>query len=158
VVFLVTRLLYAGQHRHYILWTADFHSVYYDCRGATVGDRGSMAWMPANIAVPHLLSMISMIWGRLYIVFRALTLSTGIQQTIPQIKQNKLCALSGRDHLFTAARLVQAACFGVKDLFHYGKKLSPPPRSGWKRMASTPPLFAAPRVAAAASLWDTASP
>jgi hypothetical protein len=32
-----------------------------DCRGATVGDRGSMAWMPAYITVPNLLSMISMI-------------------------------------------------------------------------------------------------
>jgi hypothetical protein len=37
-------------------------------RGATVGDRGSMAWMPAFIAVPNLLSMISMggpiVWSK----------------------------------------------------------------------------------------------
>jgi hypothetical protein len=31
-----------------------------DCLGATVGDRGSMAWMPAYIAVSNLRCMISM--------------------------------------------------------------------------------------------------
>jgi hypothetical protein len=31
------------------------------CRGTTVGDRGSMAWMPEYIAVSNLLSMISMV-------------------------------------------------------------------------------------------------
>jgi hypothetical protein len=31
------------------------------CRGATVGDRGSMAWMPAYIAVSNLRSMISVV-------------------------------------------------------------------------------------------------
>jgi hypothetical protein len=31
-----------------------------ECRGATVGDRGSMPWMPAYIAVPNLFGMISM--------------------------------------------------------------------------------------------------
>jgi hypothetical protein len=31
------------------LKTRDSNYVYYDCRGATVGDRGSMAWMPAYI-------------------------------------------------------------------------------------------------------------
>jgi hypothetical protein len=39
-------------------------TVYYDCRGATVGDRGSMQWMPAYIAVSTLLIMISMIKTR----------------------------------------------------------------------------------------------
>jgi hypothetical protein len=31
--------------------TTDSSYVYYDCRGATVGERGSMAWMPAYIAI-----------------------------------------------------------------------------------------------------------
>jgi hypothetical protein len=41
--------------------TTDSSYVCYDCRGATVGDRGSMAWMPAYIAVSNLRSMISMV-------------------------------------------------------------------------------------------------
>jgi hypothetical protein len=53
--------VYADQHRHVTLKTTDSSYVYYDCRGATVGERGSMAWMPAYIAVRNLLSMISMI-------------------------------------------------------------------------------------------------
>jgi hypothetical protein len=32
-----------------------------ECRGATVGDRGSMAWMPAYISVSNLRIMISMV-------------------------------------------------------------------------------------------------
>jgi predicted RNA-binding protein with PUA-like domain len=40
--------------------TTDSNYVYYDCRGASVEERGSIAWMPAYIAVPNLLSMISM--------------------------------------------------------------------------------------------------
>jgi hypothetical protein len=40
--------------------TTDSRYVYYDCRGATVGDRGPIAWMPAYIAVGNLLSMILM--------------------------------------------------------------------------------------------------
>jgi hypothetical protein len=52
--------VYADKHRQVILKTTDSNYVYYDCRGAAVGDRGSMAWMPAYIAVPNLLSMISM--------------------------------------------------------------------------------------------------
>jgi hypothetical protein len=38
--------VYADQHRHVTRKTTDSNYVYYDCRGATVGDRGSM-WMPA---------------------------------------------------------------------------------------------------------------
>jgi hypothetical protein len=56
--------VYADQHRHVTKKTTDSNSV--DCRGATVGDRGSMAWKPAYIAVPNLLSMISMIRSYLY--------------------------------------------------------------------------------------------
>jgi hypothetical protein len=52
--------VYADQHRHVTKKTTDSSNVSYDCRGATVGDRGSMAWMPAYIAVGNLLSMISM--------------------------------------------------------------------------------------------------
>jgi hypothetical protein len=52
--------VYAEQHRHVTKKTTDSSYLYYDCRGATVGDRGSMVWMPAYIAVGNLLSMISM--------------------------------------------------------------------------------------------------
>jgi hypothetical protein len=52
--------VYADQHRHVTKKTTDSSYVFYDCRGATVGDRGSMPWMPAYIAVSNLLSMISM--------------------------------------------------------------------------------------------------
>jgi hypothetical protein len=52
----------ADQHRHVTKKTTDSSYVYYDCRGATVGDRGPMAWMPAYIAVPNLLRMISMFY------------------------------------------------------------------------------------------------
>jgi hypothetical protein len=40
---------------HSILQTTESHSVYYDCRcrGATVGERGYMAWMPAYIFCPQ---------------------------------------------------------------------------------------------------------
>jgi hypothetical protein len=34
---------YADKHRYVTLKTTDSNYVYYDCRGATVGDRGSMA-------------------------------------------------------------------------------------------------------------------
>jgi hypothetical protein len=53
--------VYTDQHRHVTKKTRDSSYAYYDCRGATVGDRGSMAWMPAYIAVGNLLSMISMV-------------------------------------------------------------------------------------------------
>jgi hypothetical protein len=53
--------MYADQHRHVTLKTTESNHVYYAFRGATVGNRGSMAWMPAYIAVPNLLSMISML-------------------------------------------------------------------------------------------------
>jgi hypothetical protein len=43
-----------------VFYGPQIRMTYYDCRGATVGDRGSMPWMPAYIAVPNLLSMISM--------------------------------------------------------------------------------------------------
>jgi hypothetical protein len=43
--------VYAYQHRHVTKKTTDSSYIYYDCRGATVGDRGSMAWMFAYIAV-----------------------------------------------------------------------------------------------------------
>jgi hypothetical protein len=54
--------VYADQHRHFTKKTTDssYVRVYYDFRGATVGDRGSMAWMHAYIAVSNLRSMISM--------------------------------------------------------------------------------------------------
>jgi hypothetical protein len=39
--------VYADQHRHVIKKTTDSNYVYYDFRGATVGDRGPMPWMPA---------------------------------------------------------------------------------------------------------------
>jgi hypothetical protein len=52
---------YDDQHRHVTKKTTDSNYIYYDCRGASVGDRGSMAWMPAYIAVSNLRSMISMI-------------------------------------------------------------------------------------------------
>jgi hypothetical protein len=55
------RCTHADQYRHVTKKTTDSSYVYYDCRGATVGDRGSMAWMPAYIAVSNLRSMISMI-------------------------------------------------------------------------------------------------
>jgi hypothetical protein len=48
--------VYADQHRHVTQKATDSS---YDCRGATVGDRG-MTWMPAYIAVSYLRSMISM--------------------------------------------------------------------------------------------------
>jgi hypothetical protein len=46
------------QHRHVnvTLKTTVSNYEYYDSSGATVGKRGSMAWMPAYIAVPNLLS------------------------------------------------------------------------------------------------------
>jgi hypothetical protein len=50
---------YADQHRHITLKTTDSNYVYYDSRGATVGERGPMPWMPAYIAVPNLLGLIS---------------------------------------------------------------------------------------------------
>jgi hypothetical protein len=53
--------VYADQHRHFSKKTTDLNYIYYDCRGATVGDRGSMPWMPAYIAAPNLLGMISMV-------------------------------------------------------------------------------------------------
>jgi hypothetical protein len=53
--------VYADQHRHVIKKTTELNYIYYDCRGATVGDRRSMPWMSPYIAVPNLLSMISMI-------------------------------------------------------------------------------------------------
>jgi hypothetical protein len=53
--------VYADQHRHVTKKTTDSSFLYYDCRGATVGDRGSMAWMPAYIAVGNLLIMIAMV-------------------------------------------------------------------------------------------------
>jgi hypothetical protein len=52
--------VYADQHRHITKKTIDSSYVYYHCRGATVGDRGSMEWMFAYIAVSNLRSMISM--------------------------------------------------------------------------------------------------
>jgi hypothetical protein len=52
--------VYADQHRHVTKKTTDSSYIYYDCRGTTVVDRGSMAWMPAYIAVRNLRSMISM--------------------------------------------------------------------------------------------------
>jgi hypothetical protein len=54
---MLASILYS---RHVTIKTTDSNYVYFDCRGATVGDRGSMAWMPAYIAVPNLLSMILM--------------------------------------------------------------------------------------------------
>jgi hypothetical protein len=57
--------VYADQHRHITKKTTDSSYVYYDCRGATVGDRGSMACMPAYIAVSNLRSMISMVNTRI---------------------------------------------------------------------------------------------
>jgi hypothetical protein len=56
--------VYADQYRHVSKKTTDSNYVYYDFSGATVGDRGSMPWMPAYIAVQNLLSMISMVSGR----------------------------------------------------------------------------------------------
>jgi hypothetical protein len=53
--------VYADGHRHITKKTTDSSYVYYDCRGATVGERGSMAWMPAYIAVSNLCIMISMV-------------------------------------------------------------------------------------------------
>jgi hypothetical protein len=52
--------VYADQHRHVTKKTTDSSYVYYDCRGATVGYRGSMALIPAYIAVGNLLIMKSM--------------------------------------------------------------------------------------------------
>jgi hypothetical protein len=52
--------VYAYQHRHVTKKTTDSNYVYYDCRGAPVGDRGSMAWMPAYEAVSNQLNTISM--------------------------------------------------------------------------------------------------
>jgi hypothetical protein len=52
--------VYADRHRHITKKTTYSSYVYYDCRGATVGDRGSMAWMRAYIAVSNLRIMISM--------------------------------------------------------------------------------------------------
>jgi hypothetical protein len=52
--------VYADQNRHVTKKTTDLSYVCYDCRGATVGDRGYMA-MPAYIAVGNLLIMISMV-------------------------------------------------------------------------------------------------
>jgi hypothetical protein len=46
--------------------TTDSNYVYYDCRGSTVGDRGSMPWMPAYIAVPNLLRMTLMFTLNMY--------------------------------------------------------------------------------------------
>jgi hypothetical protein len=57
--------VYADQHRHVTKKTTDSSYVYYDCIGATVGDRGSMAWMPAYIAVSNLRSIISMLESHL---------------------------------------------------------------------------------------------
>jgi hypothetical protein len=52
---------FCSQHRNCILWTTDWHSVYYYCRSATVGE-GGVHGVDANfIAVHNLLSMISMI-------------------------------------------------------------------------------------------------
>jgi hypothetical protein len=42
--------VYADQHRHITKKTTDSSSVYYDCGGATVGVKRSMAWMFAYIA------------------------------------------------------------------------------------------------------------
>jgi hypothetical protein len=53
--------VYADQHRQVTKKTTYSSYIYYDCRGATEGDRGSMAWMPAYIAVSNLCSMISML-------------------------------------------------------------------------------------------------
>jgi hypothetical protein len=55
-------MVYAGQHRNSILWTPDSHSVYYDCRGPTVGDSGPWrgCLLSTYIAVLNLLSMILM--------------------------------------------------------------------------------------------------
>jgi hypothetical protein len=47
--------VYADQHRHVTLNTTYSNYVYYDGRCATVGERGSMAWMSDYIAVPNLL-------------------------------------------------------------------------------------------------------
>jgi hypothetical protein len=58
--------VYADQHRHVTKKTTDSSYVNYDCRVATVGERRSMAWMPAYIAVPNLLSMISMVISLFY--------------------------------------------------------------------------------------------
>jgi hypothetical protein len=41
----------ADQQRHVTKKTTDSYDIYYDCRGATVGGRGSITWMPAYIAV-----------------------------------------------------------------------------------------------------------
>jgi hypothetical protein len=50
--------VYADQHRHITKKTTDSNYVYYDCRGANIGNRGSMPWMPAYIAVPIYLLMV----------------------------------------------------------------------------------------------------
>jgi hypothetical protein len=51
--------------------TTDSSYVYCDCRGATVGDRGSMVWMHAYIAVSNLRGMISMEKYRISAIFYA---------------------------------------------------------------------------------------
>jgi hypothetical protein len=52
--------VYVDQHRHVTKKNTVSRYLYYDCRGANVGDRGSMAWMFAYKAVSNLRSMISM--------------------------------------------------------------------------------------------------
>jgi hypothetical protein len=47
--------VYADQHRHVTKKTTDSNYIYYDCRGATVGDRRSMPLIPAYIAVQNLI-------------------------------------------------------------------------------------------------------
>jgi hypothetical protein len=56
------RLRLRNTDRHITKKTTDSSYIYYDCRGATVGDRGSMAWMPAYIAASNLHIMIWMAW------------------------------------------------------------------------------------------------
>jgi hypothetical protein len=67
--------VYADQQRHVTKKITDSSYVYYDCRGATVGDRGSMAWMPAYTAINNLLSMISMAGSDMCLKFHLYLLS-----------------------------------------------------------------------------------
>jgi hypothetical protein len=75
--------VYADQHRHVTKKTTDSSYVYYDRSGATVGDRGSMAWMLAYKAVSNLRSIKSMIVYR--IVLYRCVLYTLCRAVIPSL-------------------------------------------------------------------------
>jgi hypothetical protein len=95
-------------------------------------------------------------WGCINIVHRAAGYSIRKQQAIRKMIQNLLCAGSAVVGHCAAARRGQAACVQVQAICHYGKGLSPPPRSERSRIVSKVPPLASLRTAVAeSSLWSS---